>query len=178
MSNRNCKQFVSTLVAAAAIALASVPAPAQSRFSVGETASEINVANNLLRDGKVEEALAAFRRVVPSEQQRDELNYNIAVAEYRSGNIDAADTLFREVAGTKTSAISASSRYNLGNCQYAKAVQVAEQDKSAAIEHLRAAISHYRGALRGNSNNPDARANIELAATLIRKLEQEQKEQE
>ena len=178
MTNNIARQFVCSSVALTVIAIASAPSPAQSPRSAGETASEINAANNLLREGKVEEALAAFHRVVPGDQQRDELNYNMAVAEYRNGNIDAAEKLFSEVAGTGLPAISSSSRYNLGNCKYAKAVQLAEQDKPAAIECLRDAVSHYRGALRGNSNNPDARANIELAGALIRKLEQEQKQQE
>ena len=178
MTSSNAKQFVCSGVALAIIVIASAPAPAQSRLSAGETAGEINAANKLLREGKVDEALEAFRHVVPGDQQRDELNYNMAVAEYRKGNIDAAEKLFSEVAGTSGSAISANSRYNLGNCQYAKAVQVAEQDTPAAIENLRNAVSHYRGALRGNSNNPDARANIELAGALIRKLEQEQQKQE
>ena len=178
MTSSIYQQLVSSSVAAAVIAIASASAPAQSRLSAGESAAEINAANKLLRDGKVDEALEAFRHVVPGDQQRDELNYNMAVAEYRSGNIDAAEKLFSEVAGTGAPAISSSSRYNLGNCQYARAVQLAEQDKPAAIEHLRDAISHYRGALRGNPNNPDARANIELAGGLIRKLEQEQKQQE
>ena len=172
------RQFVCSSVALTVIAMTSASTLAQSRLSAREAASEINAANKLLREGKVEEALAAFRHVVPGDQQRDDLNYNLAVAEYRSGNLDAAEKLFNEVAGTSTPAISSSSRYNLGNCLYAKAVQVAEQDKPAAIEHLRDAVSHYRGALRGNSNNPDARANIELACALIRKLEQEQKQQE
>jgi len=178
MTSSIYRQFINISAAAAIIAIASVPAPAQSLLSAGETASEINAANKLLRDGKVDEALEAFRHVVPGDQQRSELNYNMAVAEYRKGNIAAAEKLFGEVAGTSGSAISANSRYNLGNCQYAKAVQVAEQDKPAAIEHLRNAVSHYRGALRGDSNNPDARANIELAGALIRKLEEEQKQEE
>ena len=96
------------------------------------------------------------------------------LAEDRSGNIDAAERLFGEVARAGNPAISSNSRYNLGNCRYTKAVQVAEQDKPAAIGHLRDAVAHYRGALRANSNNPDARANIELAGTMIRKLEQAQ----
>ena len=178
MTSNHCKHFVSISLALAVIAVASAPASAQSRRNTTETASEINAANKLLRDGKVKEALEAFRRVVPGDQQRDELNYNMAVAEYRNGNIDAAEKRFSEVAGTGTPAISSNSRYNLGNCQYAKAVQTAEQDKPAAIEHLRDAVSHYRGALRGTSNNVDARANIELASELIRKLELEQKQQD
>jgi Ca-activated chloride channel family protein len=178
MTSNMYKQLIFSSAAAAIIAIASAPASAQSRLSEMETASEINAANKLLRDGKVDEALEAFRHVVPGDGQRSELNYNMAVAEYRKGNIDAAEKLFGEVAGTSAPTISSNSRYNLGNCQYTKAVQVAAQDRPTAIEHLRNAVSHYRGALRGNSNNPDARANIELAGALIRKLEQEQKQQQ
>ena len=178
MTSNLCKQFVNGSVALVVFAIASAPASAQSQLNASETASEINAANQLLRDGKVDEALAAFRRIVPGDQKRDELSYNTAVAEYRKGNIEAAEKRFREVAGTSAPAISSNSRYNLGNCQYAKALHVAEQDRPAAIEHLRDAVSHYRGALRGNSNNVDARANIELASELIRKLELEQKQQD
>lgn len=174
----NYKQFVSSSFAAAVVALAAVPASAQSPLDTRQTASEINAANTLLRDGKIDEAIDAYRKVVPSKQQRDELNYNLAVAEYRKGNIEAAEQLFTDVAGTSSATIAADSRYNLGNCQYAKALAAAEQDKTAAIELLREAIAHYRGALRAKPNNPDARANIELAAELIRKLEQEQKKEE
>ena len=178
MTSNMCKQFACSSVVLAVIAIASAPASAQLQLSDAETASEINAANKLLRDGKVDKALEAFRHVVPGDQQRDAMNFNMAVAEYRNGNIDAAEKLFTEVAGTSTPAIASNSRYNLGNCHYTKAVQLAGQDKASATSHLRDAISHYRGALRGNSNNPDARANIELAGALIRKLEQEQQEEQ
>ena len=172
------KQFASSSFAAAIIALSAAPAMAQSTLDIRQTATEINAANTLLRDGKVDEALAAYRKIVPAEQQRDELNYNMAVAEYRNGNIEAAEKLFTDVVGTDSPTIAADSRYNLGNCQYAGALKMAEQDKPAAIELLRKAIANYRGALRGKPNNPDARANIELAGELIRTLEQEQKKED
>ncbi|MEJ7590379.1 MAG: hypothetical protein WKF77_02445 [Planctomycetaceae bacterium] len=178
MTSNFYKQFACGSFALAVIAIALAPASAQAPLSISETANEINAANKLLRDGKVDKALEAFRHVVPGDQHRDELNYNVAVAEYRNGNIAAAEKLFSEVAGTSSPAISSNSRYNLGNCHYTKAVQVAEQDKASAISHLRDAISHYRGALRGNSHNPDARANIELAGALIRELEKVQQEEQ
>ena len=174
----NYKQYLTTAFATATIALFAVPVSAQSPLVGQHTSAEINAANQLLRDGKVDEAIDAYRKVVPGEQHRDELHYNTGVAEYRKGNIDAAEQLFKEAAGTSSSTIAADSRYNLGNCQYAKALQIAEQDKPAAVGLLREAIANYRGALLSQSNNPDARANIELAGELIRKLEQEQKKEE
>ncbi len=174
----NLKHFAIGSFAAVIILLSVPPVTAQSPVSVRQSATEINAANTLLRDGKVDEALDVYRTIVPVEQQRDELSYNIAVAEYRKGNIDAAEKLFTDVVGTDSLTIAADSRYNLGNCQYAGALKVAEQDKPAAIELLRKAIANYRGALRGKPNNPDARANIELAGELIRRLEQEQKNED
>lgn len=172
------KHFGSWSFAAMIILLSAAPVTAQSPDSVRQTASEINAANTLLRDGKVDEALEAYRRIVPVEQQRDELNYNMAVAEYRKGNIEAAEKIFANVSGTDSPTIAADGRYNLGNCQYAGALKLAEQDKPAAIKLLRKAIANYRAALRGKPDNADARANIELAVELIRTLEQEQKQKE
>ncbi|MCA9012541.1 MAG: tetratricopeptide repeat protein [Planctomycetaceae bacterium] len=172
------KHFGSCSFAAMVILLSVAQVTAQSPVSIRQTATEINAANTLLRDGKVDEALDAYRRIVPVEQQRDELNYNMAVAEYRKGNIEAAEALFTDIVGTDSPNLAADSRYNLGNCQYAGALQAAEQDKPAAIKLLRKAIANYRGALRGKPDHADARANIELAGELIRTLEQEQKKEE
>ncbi len=171
---RSVRPSTTSYIAAAVFALSAAQVTAQSPLDIRQTASEINAANTLLRDGKVDEAIEAYHKILPDEQQRNELNYNMAVAEYRKGNIDAAQQLFTDVAGTSSTKIAADSRYNLGNCQYAKALAAAEKDKPAAIELLREAISNYRGSLRGKPNNPDARANIELAGELIRKLQQEQ----
>ncbi len=178
MKNSIYRTILHSSVALAACLIASAPTFAQSPLSEKEAATRINAANGLLREGKVDDAIAAYREVVPDHQQKYELNYNLAVAEYRKGNIDSAEQLFNEVAGSGNANISADSRYNLGNCQYAKAITLADKDKPAAVERLRHAISNYRGSLRGNPNNPDARANIELAGELIRKLEEEQKQEE
>lgn len=141
-------------------------------------AHQINQANALVRDGRLEEAIAEYQQIQPEGRQRSELDYNLAVAQFRKGDIESAQNLFHTAASSDDAAIASASRYNLGNCLYSKALTIAEQDKSAAIEQLRQAISHYRGSLRVNPDNADARANIELAAELIRNLEEEQKQKE
>ena len=178
MNTRVSNTISGTFIALAAFVIVSPLTLAQSTMTDSEAANRINAANTLLRDGKIDDAIQGYHEVVPGDQQKDQLNYNLAVAEYRTGNITAAEQLFTEVAGSGRPAIFSDSRYNLGNCQYADAIQLAEKDKSAAIERLRQAVSNYRGSLRGNPANSDARANIELAGELIRKLEQEQKKQD
>lgn len=151
---------------------------AQPASSPQDIANQVNLANSLLRDGKIDEAIQSYHAVTPREQDKNQLNYNLAVAEYRKGNIDTAQQLFSEVAGTSNTTLAADSRYNLGNCLYTKGMASAKTDRTAAIEFLKLAIADYRGSLRINPNNSDARANIELAGELIRKLQNEQKKED
>ena len=143
-----------------------------------EAAKQINAANSLVRDGDFDEAINQYGQVKPTAADRDELEYNLAVAQFRKGDIDAAEERFNVAASSSDANIAANSRYNLGNCLYSKALESAPQDKAVAIEQLREAISYYRDSLRLNEDNADARANIELAGELIRKLQKEQKQEE
>lgn len=139
---------------------------------------QVNDANALVRQGAFDQAIQRYTQINAPADQRDTLNYNLAVAQYRKGDLDAAEALFAEAAKSADTAVAASSRYNLGNCDYAKALHAAEQDKNAAIGLLQRAINSYRSALRLNPDLVDARTNIELAGELIRKLREEQQQQQ
>ncbi|QDT88826.1 VWA domain-containing protein [Gimesia algae] len=142
------------------------------------SAKQINTANQFVREGKFAEALEEYQQIEPTPHHQAELNYNEAVTMYRQGNMEQAAHMFTAVAGDSETNIAARARYNLGNCHYTNGMQLAEQDKPAAIEQFKTAIEHYRGALRGNPNNADARANIELAAQFIKDLQEQQKEEQ
>jgi Ca-activated chloride channel family protein len=137
-------------------------------------AERINAANELLRQGATAEALRGYQAIADAEQVRDELNYNQAIALYRGGELDAAAELFAQSAPSADRKIAAASKYNLGNCNYQRAIQLSEQQPKLAVAELRQAIGHYRGALRIAPDNTDARVNIELAMKLIDQLEKEQ----
>lgn len=137
-------------------------------------AKQINAANELLRQGETSEALRSYESIADANVVRDELHYNQAIAHYRNGDLDAAANLFAQAAPSRNRQIAASSKYNLGNCSYQRALQSAEQQPKVAIADLQQAIAHYRGALRVTPDNADARVNIELAMKLIERLEQEQ----
>ena len=145
---------------------------------VADAAVQINAANDLVRDGKFDEAIDSYVQIQAAETDRSELNYNLAVAQFHKGELETAEQLFRTTASSADTRIAADSRYNLGNCLYGKALKMAEQDKPAVIEQLREAIGHYRSSLDLQTENVDARANIELAGELIRKLKEEQQQQE
>jgi Ca-activated chloride channel family protein len=175
--------------------------PAANRNSVAlDSAARINAANALVREGKAAEAIEDYQQVPVTDADRDQLTYNLGVAEYREGNIDAAKMHFTEASASSQTSLAARSRYNLGNCFYSEAVSaiakdkpaasdalfaepsrsiksdVAKQDIATAIDALRQAIGHYRGSLAADPNHTDARANIELAGQLLRELQEEQKQ--
>jgi Ca-activated chloride channel homolog len=138
---------------------------------------QFNAANDLVRQGDYDAALSQYRQIDSNLVDRDRLRFNQAVAHYRQGNIAEAESLFLDAASARNEQVAADSRFNLGNCKYARALQLAQKDKLAAIEQLRKAVADYRSSLGLRSNNPDARANIELATKLMRQLEQEQPQQ-
>ena len=179
-SDRRADSLASTRSKAAAILLFLLPgiASAQSPVPIEQSvAAQINAANQLVRQNKHNEAIEAFNAIGDSDHQ-DALNYNLAGAHYRNSDIDAATTLFSETAKSSNDRIATDSRYNLGNCHYAKSLQLAQQQPDAAIQELKRAIQQYRSALRLDRNNADARGNLERAKKLIDQLEQQKEQQD
>jgi Ca-activated chloride channel family protein len=144
-----------------------------------QVAVEINKANGLLRSGDVDGAVKAYHQVQGSAAERADLSYNMAVAQYRKGDVAAAEGLFKQASVSENDALAAKARYNLGNCNYAATLRSAENDHPTAIKGLEKAIENYRSALEIDPNDADSRANIELASAMIDKLrEQDKKQQE
>ncbi|QEG24686.1 vWA domain-containing protein [Mariniblastus fucicola] len=142
-------------------------------------AAKINAANELVRGSKTAEAIEAYNAIEESNNDhQDELNYNLASAHYRNSDVDAATVLFAETASSSNDRIASNSRYNLGNCHYAKALPLAQQQPEAAISELQLAIGHYRSALRLDRSLSDARENLERASKLIKQLKQDQEQQQ
>lgn len=141
-------------------------------------AVQINAANGLLRDGDVDGAIAAYQRVQQLGPPPAALTYNYAVAQYRKGDVAAAAEQFKSVAASDDDAIAAKARFNLGNCDYVSALQLAEKDRPAAIGRLESAIRNYRSALEIKTSDAEARANIELASQMIDKLRKEEEREQ
>jgi Ca-activated chloride channel family protein len=159
------------------------PVRAQSDSTPQNTPALINAANQLLRDGEIQAALDAYSTIKSAPSSQSQLDFNHGVALYRNGDIAAAQELFAATAGSTDDQLASSASYNLGNCLYTQSLQQIQQPESKAdpaqiIEQLRTAISHYRNSLRSSGSGSDARANIELAAELIRQLEEQQEKKD
>lgn len=171
----SCKLLLATVVLCVAT---SSPAMADPPPANAHAAAAVNAANALVREGKFDQAIEHFQQIRPPQSLVEQRNYNLAVATYRSGDTAAAKSLFAEVAAGSDASLAARSRYNLGNCFYADAVEAAEQNPQTAIAALQTAIEHYRATLHADPHHADARANIELAAKWLRELKQQEEEEE
>lgn len=143
-----------------------------------DTAARINAANEWVRQGDFAKAIEDYPEIAATDPNQDDLNYNLGVAHYRHGDIEAAKPFFRDASTSGDASIAAAARYNLGNCFYSDATATADQNKPSAIESLTQAILHYRASLRANPGHVDARANIELAVQLRDTLTEEQEQQD
>jgi Ca-activated chloride channel family protein len=136
--------------------------------------------NRLLEEGKFAEALAAYERAAEARPDAPEVVYNQGVAHYRIGEYEKAADFFRRAMTPGDPALDARSRFNLGNCAYATALQQ-QLDPQAAIESLEQAIGHYDDALQLTPGDRAARENIERAQRLaeeLRELQQQQQQQQ
>ena len=138
----------------------------------------INNATQQLAAGNVEEALQGFDNAAETSADNHTLSYNRGIALYRRGDIDAARAQFLNALDSTDSTLAAKAWFNLGNCDYSNALAAAEQDRPAAIESLKNSIQKYRRSLKLNSDDTDARANIELAARLMNQLQQQEKQEQ
>ena len=141
-------------------------------------AAKINAANKLVQQGEYEPAIEEYQALKASASQRDHLNYNLAVAHFKNGDISPAAELFEATSKSSNTQVASDSRYNLGNCRYSEALQQQQEAPDEAIELLNQAITNYRSALRLDSTNADARANIELAVNLLDQLDQQNQDQQ
>ncbi len=107
-----------------------------------------------------------------------ELLHNRAAALYRLGRIADAREAWVQSLSQGTPAFEARSRYNLGNCAYQEALAAFDQQESGTVrEALDRAIVQYRDAIRLDPSLQDARANLELAAQLKKKLDEQSSSQ-
>lgn len=114
--------------------VAAVSTLGSSELFAHDAASLVRRANEEMREGNTEQALADYRQAVEAQPDRFEPLYNQAVAHYRMGQFAEARELLTQVLATSDRQLEAKARFNLANCDYSEAVASAEQDRQAAIE--------------------------------------------
>ena len=135
----------------------------------------------LYKEGKFQEAAVAFLQAIETEGDSAELRYNLAVALWRAGDRDGAETEAERAATLSDGRLAGLRDGVLGNLRYELAQETSGQDLAVALQLAQQARDNYlRGSL--TSETPELYRNLERAQNLIdeleRKLEEQEQEQE
>lgn len=132
------------------------------RVLAQSVASLVEEGNRLYREGRLSEALEAYRRAQKQAPGLPALHYNIGNVLYRQGEYDKAYDAYRLAFPAREKELAEGARYNAGNTHFAR-------------RNWQDAIRNYQEALRLDPADMDAKKNLELA---LRQMEEEQKKQQ
>ncbi|HEX6307838.1 MAG TPA: VWA domain-containing protein [Longimicrobiales bacterium] len=126
-------------------------------FGIGD----LEKGNRLYREGKYEEAVAAYQRVIESGDATPQVHYNLATALLALGRMQDADRHFQSALQGVDPELRRRTFYNMGN-RFLQSGR-AEADPQQQGELLDAAIEAYKRSLRIDPADVDAKWNLELA---------------
>lgn len=137
-------------------------------FGIGD----VEKGNRLYREGKYEEAAAAYQRVVASGDASPQVYYNLGTALLALGRYDEADTHFQRALEGVDPELRERAFYNLGNRFLQDARARADLREQGTL--LDAAIEAYKRTLRIDPADVDAKWNLEMALREREDNEQQQ----
>jgi Ca-activated chloride channel homolog len=138
-------------------------------FGIGD----VERGNRLYREGRYEEAAAAYERAIADGRAAPQVHYNLGTALLALGRFDDAQAHFERALQGVDPELRQRTFYNLGNRFLHEGR--AEQDAMREGALLDAAIEAYRSALRMVPGDVDAKWNLELA---LREREQNEQRQQ
>lgn len=143
-------------------------------------------AAKAMEEGRFADAVEHYSRLRQMLPEAAQVPYNMAVAEYRQGNLNEAAELFNDaITLAEQAELRNRATYNLGNTAYNQSLRALQgqddpQQAMAGLENatgrLQEALKSFKQALAADPENEDARANAEAAHRLLRQLEQLQQQ--
>lgn len=121
--------------------------------------------NRLYREGRIEEAVEAYRSALQDGNRSPELRYNLGTALLRLGRLDEAEQHFEAALQSVDPEVRQPTHFNLGNRFLSEALNAPEEEEAAAerARLLDSAVDAYKQALRLEPQDADAKWNLELA---------------
>jgi Ca-activated chloride channel family protein len=143
-----------------------------------EVRDRVQQGNQHYAAGRYAEALKSYQEAATGQARLSpELMHDLAAVYFKLGQREEARDWWVRLKEAGDAALEARARYNLGNCDYADALDAAQQGPPLALQQLAAATAQYRAALQLDPGLADARANLELAERLKRQIEEQTKNQ-
>jgi hypothetical protein len=153
--------------------------------SPGTTRGKISEGMQFYSEGKFAEAAEQFAAAAKKSKERSAENavalFDQACALRAAGEIEKARELLLEVATSKDQKLASLAHYNLAAISAEEGrkslgddpLSVSDsKEREKSLERFNAAVSHYRDSLQSDSNNEDARHNLELLRLYAKELEQ------
>ncbi len=158
--------------------------------------SAVMEAHAAMDAGQYQAAESAYARAVAADPSHSRAQFNLGVAQYKSGNLESASESFAAAANTSDELLATYAMFNQGNAIYAQALKKLGQaaadpskpidpaqtpqspDLAAAIEVVKKALTHFKDSARADPTDVDPRVNAETATRLLKNLEELQKQQQ
>ncbi len=125
---------------------------------------KINKGNKLFKEGKYEQALAAYQDALLDDPLNEVALFDLGDAYYKIKKYKEAIDAYQKVVGSQNLELSAKAFYNIGNAYF-------QQNK------LKESIEAYKKALELNPNDRDAKYNLELARARLKEMAKKQQTQ-
>ena len=131
------------------------------------------------QSGDYKAAFDEYSRLSAQNTNDYRLHYDAGAAAYRSKQLEKAEKQFNDTLGSPAVApylpTQEHTYYNLGNTEYRLGEPLTEPDKKK--ERWQQAIDSYTHALRLNTNDLDARNNLQFVKRKLEELKQQQQQQ-
>lgn len=169
--------LVLVLDAGALFALADDPAPAPPAISVVSAYESVREGNQLLRDGKAEDALKVYDEAAKLAPDAREIPFARGIAQYELGRFDEARQSFQDAALSSNRALAADAAYGIGAAHHAEALAHSDDPKQV-LSRLEQAMSQYRALLANQPNHAFAREADSKAARMWKQVKQQLEQQQ
>ena len=145
-----------------------------------ESARDLVISGNSAYEaGEYGKALVEYEKAGVKDPESAYVDFNKGNVYYQEGDFDSAMSAYEQVSVKNAEpALTARSRFNMGNTAFRKAEQERATDLEKALSGYQAGINHYKDALKLDPNLSDAAHNIEVSRLNISQVMEEIKKQE
>jgi Ca-activated chloride channel family protein len=149
---------------------------AQTAFA--SVAGEVNKANDLARQGKIDDSLKIYQDALGQDAGSPVIKYDLGTALYKKGDYEKALGYLQQAAQDKNLKIRPKAEYNLGNALYKSGVQKEDKNVDEAIRSLQDATGHYGQTIAVDPKDQDAVYNRDFVEKEIERLKLKKQQQQ
>ena len=121
--------------------------------------------------GNYDQALEAYDQAAVEMPESAPIYFDKGAAFYRKGDFDKAARAFEQAAlKSKTTALEAKSRFNLGLCSFRQAQRQKDSDPGKALEACETSVRHFQDALKLKPDFREAAENIEVVRLTMKSM--------